>query len=41
MKENRYALLAAILNSDIKYSGPALRYLGVAKYKPKNPLLEA
>lgn len=40
MKENWYALLATIMNPDIKYSGPALRYLGVAKTKPRNPLME-
>lgn len=40
MKENWYALLAAILNPDLKYASPSLRALGVKGNKPKNPLLE-
>jgi hypothetical protein len=40
MKENWYALLAAILNPDYNYAGTALRALGVKTMKPKNPLLE-
>lgn len=40
MKENWYALLAAIQNPKYKYAAPALRAMGVKGMKPKNPLKE-